>query len=216
MKTAIIFCNGSPIRKNILQKIKVKFQAHLIAADGGSNYLYELGESPEFIIGDLDSIKTDILKFFQSSGTKIFKISRQNDTDLEKALKLCKKLKFSQIFIAGFTGKRFDHALSNISNALKFADAFKIFMIENNSVIELITGTKRFSSFRGEVVSLLCFDPGVRITTRKLKYPLINESLMFGQRESTSNVSIADYFEISVSNGFALLIRSTKNFLKYD
>lgn len=216
MKTALVYCNGAPLKKSLFQKIKKKYNPHLIGADGGTNYLFKIKEIPEFIIGDLDSIKPEVLRFSQKKKIKIIKLSRQNDTDLEKALKLCKRLRYERILIAGFTGKRFDHTLSNISNALKFVKDFNIVMIENDSALQFISGANEFNSFKDELVSILCFDPKAIISTKNLKYPLKNETLFFGERESTSNVSVSDKFEITVKDGFAILIRSTKNFLKYD
>ncbi|MGB9665065.1 MAG: thiamine diphosphokinase [Ignavibacteria bacterium] len=216
MKTAIIYCNGSPVKKSIYQKLKLKYKADLITADGGTNSVYNIGEVPKFIIGDLDSARQEILEFYRKKNVKIIKLSRQDDTDLEKALKLCKKLRYERILVIGFSGKRFDHTLSNISNVLKFVQYFQIIMVENNSTLYFVTGKVNFKSENGELISILCFDSKVRITTTNLKYPLKNENLMFGQRESTSNVAISENFSLFVKNGFAILIRSTKNFLKYD
>jgi thiamine pyrophosphokinase len=216
MKSAIIYCNGSPIKKSIYQKIKSKYNSDLICADGGANFAYEIGEIPKFIIGDLDSISQKVLKFYEQKKVKIIKLSRQNDTDLEKALKLCKKLRYTRIFVVGFTGKRFDHTLSNISNTLKFVKDFLITMVENNSTLHFVTGEKSFNSEKGELISIFCFNPKVKIKSENLKYPIKNEHLMFGERESTSNVTTREKFNLKVENGFAVLIRSTKSFLKYD
>jgi len=215
MKSAIVYCNGSPIKKSLYQKIKSKYDADLICADGGTNSAFKIGELPKFIIGDLDSVNQEVLKYYKSKNVKVIKLSRQNDTDLEKALKLCRKLKYDKVFVVGFTGKRFDHTLSNISNVLKFVKDFQIIMIENYSTLQFVTGKNSFKSEKDELISILCFDPRVKITTENLKYPLKDETLMFGQRESTSNVSIKENFGLMVKNGFAVLIRSTKNFLKY-
>jgi thiamine pyrophosphokinase len=216
MKSAIVYCNGSPIKKSLYQKIKSKYDADLICADGGTNSAFKIGELPKFIIGDLDSVNQEVLEYYKSKNVKVIKLSRQNDTDLEKALKLCRKLKYDKVFVVGFTGKRFDHTLSNISNVLKFVKDFQIIMIENYSTLQFVTGKNSFKSEKDELISILCFDPRVKITTENLKYPLKDETLMFGQRESTSNVSIKENFGLMVKNGFAVLIRSTKNFLKYD
>jgi thiamine pyrophosphokinase len=216
MKSAIVYCNGSPIKKSLYQKLKSKYDADLICADGGTNSAFKIGELPKFIIGDLDSVNQEVLEYYKSKNVKVIKLSRQNDTDLEKALKLCRKLKYDKVFVVGFTGKRFDHTLSNISNVLKFVKDFQIIMIENYSTLQFVTGKNSFKSEKDELISILCFDPRVKITTENLKYPLKDETLMFGQRESTSNVSIKENFGLMVKNGFAVLIRSTKNFLKYD
>ncbi len=216
MKNAIIFCNGNPVNKKIIIKIIKRYNPILIGADGGSNHLYRYKLNPDYIIGDLDSINSNVKNYFRNKGTKIIKLSRQNDTDLEKALKLCKKLKLEKIFITGFSGKRFDHTLSNISNALKFAEFFEIVMIENFNSLQFVTGEREFISEDNEIISILCFNPKAKITTHNLKYPLKNETLFFGERESTSNVSLGKKFKLKVENGFALLMRTTKNFLKYD
>ncbi|MCX8056157.1 MAG: thiamine diphosphokinase [Ignavibacteria bacterium] len=216
MKTALINCNGKPILKSLFQKIKNKYSPQLIGADGGTNFLFTINEIPNFIIGDLDSIKIEVLEYFRQKNVKIIKLKSQYDTDLEKALQLCKRLKFEKILVTSFTGKRLDHTLSNISNALKFANYFRIIMIDNESTLEFITGTNEFKSFKGEIVSLYSFSPIARITTKNLKYPLNNETLFFGEREGTSNFSLSDNFKVKVEGGFAIIIRSTKNFLKYD
>lgn len=216
MKSAIIFCNGNPVKIKIIQKIINKYNPILIGADGGSNHLYKYNLKPDYVIGDLDSINADVLNYYQKLRIRIIQLSRQNDTDLEKALKLCRKLKLEKIFITGFSGKRFDHTLSNISNALKFAEFFEIVMIENFNSLQFVTGEREFISDKNEIISILCFNPEAKITTHNLKYPLKNETLFFGERESTSNVSLGKKFKLKVENGFALLMRTTQNFLKYD
>lgn len=215
MKAAIILCNGEPVSKNIFGKIQKRFNADLICADGGANSAYKMKLLPKVIIGDLDSIHPKVTQYYKKKNIKVIEIKRQNDTDLEKALKFCKKQKYEMIFIMGFSGRRFDHTLSNISNALKFAKDFQIRLIENFSTLYLLYGKNTFRSFAGEIISMIAFRRQAKITTHNLKYPLKNESLAFGERESTSNVSLGNWFGVGVSSHFLILIRETKSFLKY-
>jgi thiamine pyrophosphokinase len=59
----------------------------------------------------------------------------------------------------------------------------------------------------GAVISIYAFNPEVRISTQGLKFPLHDEPLMFGVRESTSNAASADRVHINVGGGPALLVR---------
>lgn len=215
MKAAIILCNGEPVRKKIFEKIQKRFNADLICADGGANSAYKMKLLPKVIIGDLDSIKVEVAQYYKQKKVKIVGIKRQNDTDLEKALKFCKKQKYEMIFIMGFSGRRFDHTLSNISNALKFARNFQIRLIENFSTLYLLHGKNTFHSFAGEIISMIAFRNQAKVTTHNLKYPLKSESLVFGERESTSNVSLGNWFDVEVSSHFLILTRETKSFLRY-
>jgi len=216
VKTALIICNGAPVSKKVFKTVQRKYNTDIICADGGSSVAYKFKVIPKFVIGDLDSSERKVLNYFRKKGTKIIKLKRQSDTDLEKALKLCKSLNYQRLFIIGFSGKRFDHTISNISNSLKFANEFRILLIEKESTIYILSGLNEFSSFKGELVSIYSFSPNALITTSHLKYPLKKETLMFSERESTSNRSNSNKFSINVENGFAILVRSTKNFLVYD
>ena len=68
---------------NILQH---KGFSTIICADGGANSAKKIGITPDFIIGDFDSVDSGTLKYFKSKST-IIQIKRQNDTDVEKCLK---------------------------------------------------------------------------------------------------------------------------------
>jgi thiamine pyrophosphokinase len=215
-KTAAILCNGTVPKKSIYKKFDKKYNFDLICADGGANTAFEFGLLPKVIIGDLDSINIRVLKHYQQKGVKIHKLSRQNDTDFEKALKLAVKLKITRVIIFGFSGKRFDQTLSNISNAMKYSKQLDIFLVEDRSILQFISNEGNFDSIKGEVVSLICFDKKTKITTRNLRFPLKNESLQFGKKESISNQSTGNQFSITVKNGVALLTRDLKAYLQVN
>lgn len=215
-RTAAILCNGSAPKGAIYDKFYERFNFDLICADGGANAAFKLGLLPKVIVGDLDSIDTDIFKHCRQKGVQVQKLSRQNDTDLEKALKLAVKLKYYRVVIFGFSGRRFDHTLSNISNVMKYSKQLEIYLVDDHSILQFIYGKRNFNSIKGEVVSLLCFDPKTKVTTTNLLYPLKSDSLQFGIRESISNVCTDDHFTIDVKNGVCLLTRDLKTFLRLN
>ncbi|MCX8011259.1 MAG: thiamine diphosphokinase, partial [Ignavibacteria bacterium] len=152
-KTAFVLCNGKSISRRLFQKFESKYYHDLICADGGANLAYKMNLKPKIIIGDLDSVQDLVLNHYKSIA-KIIYLKRQTDTDLEKALIFCKQRKYKNVFVFGFSGKRFDHTLSSISNALKFSDYFRIVLVDNYSAIQFISCEKKFNSFSGEMVSL--------------------------------------------------------------
>ncbi len=74
---------------------------------------------PDVIIGDLDSISAEALKEFKSV-SKIIRLKRQNDTDVEKCLKYAISHKYDEALLVGATGNRLDHTFCNLGIVLKF------------------------------------------------------------------------------------------------
>jgi thiamine pyrophosphokinase len=186
----------------------------LICADGGANKAYQLKLIPSVIIGDLDSIYSGTLKHF-SGKTKIIKIVRQDDTDVEKCLKYLIKKNISDVILLGVTGDRLDHTFCNLGIVLKFYDKIRIRIIAENSVLVPISGKIKIKTNPGEVISFYGFDVKTKITTKGLKYPLKKECLPFGVRESTSNVAIKDEIELDIVDGIIFMIREFNVMKKY-
>jgi thiamine pyrophosphokinase len=150
---------------------------------------------------------------YYKSRSKIIKLSRQNDTDVEKAIKLAVTKKFDEVVLLGVTGDRLDHTFCNLSIVLKFFDKIKCMIIAENSILIPLSKLNIIKSIPGETISLYGFNKKTKITTDGLKYPLFKTALPFGERESTSNVSISDTVKINVLGGVIFLIRDF-NFIK--
>lgn len=212
MKKGIILANGNPPRKHIINYLFNKGYSTLICADGGANHAYKMNLLPEFIIGDLDSISEKTHDYYKSRST-IIKLSRQNDTDVEKAIKLAITKKNDEAVLLGVTGDRLDHTLCNLGIVLKFFDKIRCMIIAENSILIPLSKLNIIKSIPGETISLYGFNKKTKITTDGLKYPLDNTALPFGERESTSNVSTSDILKINVLGGVIFLIRDF-NFIK--
>lgn len=206
MKNCVILANGKRPSKKVISYIIKKNQSTLICADGGANAAFRLGLIPEFIIGDLDSIHKRTIKHFQNK-SKIVKLNRQNDTDVEKCLKLAVRLKFKEAFLLGVTGDRLDHSFCNLGIALKFNNKIKIKIIAENSLLAVISDLQVLETYPGEIISIYGIDSKTKISTKGLKYPIKNSALPFGKRESTSNEALGNFIEIKVMGGAAFIIR---------
>ena len=178
----------------------------LFCADGGANSAMKMGLIPDYIIGDLDSIHEVTLKYYKGKA-RIIKISRQNDTDVEKCLKHAIKHKFEEAVLAGVTGDRLDHTFCNLGIVLKFFNEIGIKIIAENSLLTALTGNHIIPTFRGETISIYGIDNRTKISSKGLKYPLNKIALPFGHRESTSNVSLHNKIELKIKGGIIFLIR---------
>ncbi len=215
MKKCIILANGFPPNRNTVRFLKNKGYTTILCADGGANSAKTLNLMPEYIIGDLDSIKPNVYKYF-SDKSKIIKINRQNDTDVEKCLKFTVKKKFDEVVLLGATGDRLDHSFCNLGIVLKYFSKIKIMIIHQRSLLSACAGKVNLSTFPGEIISLYGFDSKTRIKSSGLKYPLNNIALPFGQRESTSNIAIKNKVELLITGGIIFIIRDFDLLRKHD
>lgn len=160
--------------ENYLIKLWSKSMVKL-CADGASNRLYEWcyknnclnSYIPDYICGDLDSIRNEVKDFYKSNGSKIIRLYNQDFTDFTKTLKFAinciknlkkdhdveiygengckiddtvKHVNFEQIYVfCTFTG-RFDHALANLNSLYMINKEFllNIFIISEESITFLL------------------------------------------------------------------------------
>lgn len=215
MKKCIIIANGKSPTKKVVEYFYKKGFNTIICADGGANSAKKLGITPDYIIGDLDSAEKQTLKFFQFK-SNIVKIRRQNDTDVEKCLKFAIRKKIEELVLLGVTGNRLDHTICNLGIIIKFFHKIRIHVSAENSFLSAYNTTTVIKSKINETISLYAFNKGTLITSRGLKYPLKRTNLAFGEKESTSNVSISEKVELKIIGGIVFIIRDFNFMKKHD
>lgn len=203
---SIIIANGKAPGKSLVTKLIKRGYNFIVCADGGANSAFKMNLIPDLIIGDMDSINVESLEFF-SGKRRIKKISRQNDTDVEKALKYLIKKNYKEVVLLGATGDRIDHSFCNLGIVLKFYHQISVKVIHEKSLLVAVNGNISFKSIPGEFISLYGFDNKTKFISRGLKYPLHNITLKFGQTESTSNRSISNLVDLKIKGGLAFLVR---------
>lgn len=206
MKKCLILANGDAPKKSVITYLQKTGYSALICADGGANTAFKMNLIPDFIIGDFDSITNESFDFFESM-TKFIKLNRQNDTDVEKALKLAISKKYSEVILLGATGDRLDHSFCNIGVLLKFSDKINTAMLHQKSLMKVYNKSTVLKTIIGEVISIYGIDNKTKITSSGLKYSLKKDSLPFGVKESTSNVAIANEVKIDITGGKILIVR---------
>lgn len=206
---AIIVGGGDPPAETLLDWLQSVEDSFLVAADGGAEYLHRIGRLPRYLIGDFDSISAQTLAWYRRQpACRICHLTRQSDTDIEKCLTVLVDEGVTEAALCAISGSRLDHTLSNLALALRWSAKVSLALFSGQSVLEVVRQNCVFPTSPGAVISLYAFDPVIRVTTRGLTYPLDDEPLMFGVRESTSNTASAAQVQLVVQGGPVFLIRS--------
>lgn len=191
--------------------------AAVVAADGGLLRAERLGLVPTRLVGDLDSLPAADVERARVAGVPIDRAPTDKDeSDTELALLRAIALGATQITLLGAFGGRVDHALANLGllahpalagAALAFLDA--------GSRVTLIAAPapsggpvdRPLPGPVGATLSLLPFGGDVEgITTRGLRYPLVDEPLTVGPARGLSNVRTSPGAGVVVRRGRLLVV----------
>jgi thiamine pyrophosphokinase len=178
----------------------------IICCDGAATALVEFGLEPDFIVGDLDSLSSDL---HQRYSPRLHHDPDQYTNDLTKAVQFCSARQWNQITILGATGKREDHSLGNISLLADYAATACVQMITDYGVFTPLLASASFESHAGQQVSVFSLTPNTRFTFSGLRYPLTDETIV-SWWQGTLNEAIGCSFHIQINGGRALVFRQHK------
>ena len=90
--------------------------------DGGRESVKALGITPDYVVGDFDTVDKEVLEEFRKVPYIVWESHRpeKNETDTELARNRALTLACDRIVFMGATGGRMDHMLGNIFSALYF------------------------------------------------------------------------------------------------
>jgi len=185
----LVIVGGGTVEVPLLQALSHE-GARLVGADGGADAIMAAGLVPDAVIGDLDSVSDPE---GWPEPTRVLHISEQITTDFEKCLYSTR----APVTVAlGMTGKRFDHTLSAISAATRFARERAIILADEHDVALATSGPFRFPVRQGERVSIYPLAPIDFLFSKGLLYPLDGLHLEQGGLIGTSNEAVEPQVEI--------------------
>ena len=202
IKNLLIIANGQSENKTFI-KTCAKEADFILALDGGADSALKAGIMPSLVIGDLDSISQNAKN--KIGQEKLLKVSRQDNTDLEKGLDFARYLKVPNITIICAQGGRLDFTLSNFSSVFNYIDKASIVFKTSTCDIFPIKKSAKFSCPKGAKVSLIPMGTTTGLTLKNLKYSLKNATFKIGQT-AVSNVARKNNFEVSFTKGQLLVI----------
>ena len=203
-RSALIVGNGEPPSRELFTACAGEADL-VLCADGGADTARRLGRAPDYIAGDLDSVSGPGMAAV--AGDRLVRVDADDTgTDMQKVLRLALELGVGRADMLGFTGRRTDHTLWNLSLLRTFGDRLDLRLIDDHCEIRLIRGRVRFRADVGQKLSLCPLDgPAGGIETEGLRWPLRGESLVPGRRDGISNEVTASPVEIRVGRGDLLL-----------
>lgn len=176
-----------------------------VCADGACDRLSEYFSTrldefvPDWICGDLDSVKKSTLEYFSSHRSRIQHVADQDTNDLHKCVLLVESLGYTSVIVYGAFGGRMDQEMGNINVACMFPSVTLV--SEENIATVLQAGTTTLEiGIEGPYCGLipLTFTPDIHTTG--LKYNLTGQSMVFGGLVSSSNEIASKTVTISSPN----------------
>ena len=204
LKKRCVIVGGAEIKNYDLIRKYFKPEDFFIYCDCGLKHEKNLGFPPNLIIGDFDShTKPEDLR------NVIVLPVVKDDTDTIFAVKEAIRRGFDDFILVGVTGGRQDHNLGNIyallmlanenKNALIVDDYSEIKIIRSGEKIKIKNGWKFFS-----LINITGTAKGINISGAK--YNLNNAEIKSEFQYGISNEIQGDYAEVSLTEGFLLLI----------
>ena len=205
---AIIIANGQ-IRDDDFSRSLVAPMGLVICADGGASNALALGLQPQVVIGDLDSLDSNLQAQLEASGCQVLAHpAHKDETDLELALYYAIEHGVDEILILGALGGRIDQTLANVLLlALPELRSVKVKIIDGRQEVFLIRDEALIEGQVGDTLSLLPLTEEVTgIYTEGLEYPLENGTLYLGPALGVSNTLTAPQARVRMGQGLLLAV----------
>jgi thiamine pyrophosphokinase len=210
MARALIFVNGNLPDLAVIRRLILP-DDFLIAADGGTAHILELGLIPAVLIGDLDSLSSENRLTLSHAGTTINQYPRnKNETDFELALHYAVNSGFRELRIIAALGGRLDQTLGNLS-LLSDPSLSALDIRAEDGVQEAFFVFKecQLQGDPGDLVSLIPWGVKVSsITTTGLRWSLSGEDLWPNKSRGISNQMLEKTASVAISSGILLVVHS--------
>lgn len=181
----------------------IKQHIKVIAVDGGLAHCAKMNLTPDLMIGDFDSISSELQKRFSKIPSK--RVPREKDhTDLELAIQEVDHPEVERITLFGALGMRSDHSLYNIQLLGKFP--CHLFIETEWETLFAIEGNFHVPCDVGQRISLMPLGkPAEGVITRGLEWELHNATID-SSFVSLSNVCLQAPVQVTVTHGQLLCI----------
>lgn len=172
----------------------------IVCCDGAADRFIAAGYRPWRIVGDCDSISTELRREYSSI---VRSFSEQETNDQTKAVRYLAGKGIRRIVILGATGLREDHTLGNLSLLIDYLkEGITARVYTDFGVFIPVEGTRSFSCPVGTQVSVFNFG-ATGIRGEGLQYPLRDFDNWW---QGTLNENIEDRFTIHAEGHYLLFL----------
>ena len=205
---AIIVTGGNPPSKELLQRY-IKGNEIIIGVDKGIESLYNYEIKPNYILGDFDSAKIEIVNYFKKSNVDTEEFNPEKDyTDTHLGIKKAISKGANEILLFGATGTRVDHFLGNIGLLLMANEEnVNIQIIDDKNRVFLINKPTTIKGSFGETISFHALSSVVsNLTITGAKYELYGYDMKFLEPRAICNEFLNSDIKISFDSGIIMVI----------
>lgn len=216
MSRIVIFSNGT---LNESERLRARLQPddRIFCADGGTQHALAMGLTPEAIIGDLDSVSSEVIEQMEAQNVTIYRYpAAKDETDLELALRIAVAENPTEIMLVSLLGGRLDQMLGNLlllthpdyaAVQMTFADGAQWGRLIRAHQTVTVAGQP------GDTLSLIPLTPTVsEVTFSGVDWPLNQATLSFGSTWSISNSLKDKQATVRIGEGMVFLIHIDQNF----
>lgn len=206
---ALIVSSGSINNLKLLKYLLSK-NDFVLCADGGIDHLMKIGEIPDLVLGDFDSISKAGLKYIKDKNINFKRFPEKKDeTDTELGIIDLFQRGYKDITMTGVTGTRLDHTIANIfllkTLGIKGINA-KI--VDDNNTIYFVNEFLKLDKSDNYTSIIPLSRDGITISLKGFLYPLNRETMDFGSTRGISNLIKEDCGIVEIYRGEALVIQS--------
>ncbi|MEY8508763.1 thiamine diphosphokinase [Lachnospiraceae bacterium 42-17] len=215
MGKTIVIVSGGELKEEFALSVLEKEGANcVIGVDKGMEFLYRNQITPNYIVGDFDSVNQEIADYYRNhTNVPIREYNSMKDaSDTEIAVRLAVTLGCSRLLILGATGGRVDHLWANVQTlTIPFRAGIEAEILDTRNRIRLIGGDTvlKKSETYGPYFSV--FPLGNEIFTFNIsgaKWPLKNHTLTPYDSLCVSNEIEEDEARIEFSGGIVILMET--------
>ncbi|WP_149240565.1 thiamine diphosphokinase [Dyadobacter sp. 32] len=203
---ALIIANGEACSEELLGQL-LEWSPFVVVLDHAIYRVLDLGIKIDVWMGDFDQDHDFEEIRARQEPLEIIATPDQEKTDLEKAIDFLIDRGFPAANIVWATGRRADHAITNITNMVRYKERIRLVMFDDYSKIFPLSGVFEKWYVAGTPISLIPVGAVNGIVTSGLKYNLYNETLTIGYRTGNSNEVATDgLVRISSAEGDLLIM----------
>ena len=178
MRSVLILLNGEMRDPKSVLAAARRADA-VICADGGARHAVSLRLTPDFIVGDMDSLPKSLPKIWKK--TLYWCDFDPERSDLDKALDFARSLGARSVRVAGVLGGGLDHELVNLAALEESGAGLDLTVIDGGAARLLGPGRHALHFKKGVRFSLLAA-PRARLSLAGARFALKNEILRRGSR----------------------------------
>lgn len=204
METVLIFAGGDSPTESLAEELPAADL--IVAADSGYDLAVRSGFSVDVLVGDLDSIQTEVIP-----GHVIVERhpTEKDATDLELAIARVATERPERVVVVGGAGGRVDHelAVAALLSSERWSAIGEIDWVTDRGWSYVIRGRRIIHGDAGSTMSLIPMGGAARgVYTKGLRWDLDDAVLPHGTTHGISNVFTGPVADIRVVDGCLLAV----------